>query len=101
MKNRSISKWSWTRCLAAYFAALPLSLCLGVPTGAHAQTLTTLASFNGTNGELPSTQLVKKIHRWVQHPNGNFYGTAPLGGANGEGTVFQVTSGGALTVIYN
>jgi len=37
----------------------------------------------------------------VQHSNGNFYGTTPLGGANGGGTVFQVTPAGAETTLYN
>src|SRR5271157_2251030 len=97
MRNRSISQWSRTRRLA-YFVVLPL-LCLGVPTGVHAQTLTTLHSFNGTDGAYPSTQLTKS--HVVQHSNGNFYGTTPLGGANSDGTVFQITAGGAETTLYN
>ena len=103
MKKDSISQWGRTRCLAAYFVTSALSLCLGVPTGAHAQTLTTLDSFNGANGALPSTQLaaLKRSHHWVQHPNGNFYGTAPLGGANNSGTVFQIVPGGKITAIYS
>lgn len=32
--------------------------------------------------------------------NGNFYGTAESGGANGYGTVFQVTHQGKMTVLY-
>jgi uncharacterized repeat protein (TIGR03803 family) len=103
MRNRPISQWSRTGCLADYFVALPLLLCLAAPTGVHAQTLTTLASFNGTNGAFPSTQLVK-THRWFQHSNGNFYGTTPFGGAHNYGTVFQVTpasAGGVLTAIYS
>jgi uncharacterized repeat protein (TIGR03803 family) len=100
MKNRSKSQWSRTWGLAAYFVALPLLLCLAAPVEVCAQTLTTLANFNGTNGAFPSTQLVR-THRWVQHSNGNFYGTTPFGGANSAGTVFQVTPAGALTTIYN
>ncbi len=104
MKNRSILHWGQTWRLALYCLALPLILCLAAPTGAYAQTLTTLDSFNGTNGAFPSYQLSKsqmvKTHRWVQHPNGNFYGTTPYGGANNSGTVFEITSSGALTVLY-
>jgi uncharacterized repeat protein (TIGR03803 family) len=101
MKNRSISQCSRTVRLAAYFVALPLLLlCFGVSTEVRAQTLTTLASFNGANGALPSSALVR-THRWVQHSNGNFYGTTPLGGADNDGTVFQVTAGGVLTTLHS
>jgi uncharacterized repeat protein (TIGR03803 family) len=69
----------------------------------HAQTLTTLASFNGTSGLFPSTTLAQLVrtHHWVQHPNGNLYGVAPYGGANNAGTVFQVTPSGVLTTLYS
>ena len=100
MKNRSTSQLSRTLCLAAYFVALPLLFCLGVSTQLHAQTLTTLASFNGANGALPSSALVR-THRWVQHSNGNFYGTTPFGGADNDGTVFQVTAAGVLTTLHS
>ncbi len=33
--------------------------------------------------------------------NGNFYGTTYAGGANNYGTVFELTTGGKLTTIYN
>jgi len=33
--------------------------------------------------------------------DGNFYGTTDSGGANGTGTVYQVTPGGNVTVIYS
>jgi uncharacterized repeat protein (TIGR03803 family) len=100
MKTSSISQWNRTLCLAAYFVALPLLLCLGVSSEIHAQTLTTLASFNGTNGAFPSSALVR-THRWVQHSNGNFYGTTAFGGTDNYGTVFQVTPAGALTAIHS
>jgi uncharacterized repeat protein (TIGR03803 family) len=54
-------------------------------------TLTTLASFNGSNGAQPETAL-------VQGNDGNFYGTTEFGGSTyvsptnpGEGTVFKMT----------
>ena len=59
-----------------------------------AQTLTTLASFNGTNGQGPSTGV-------VQGSDGNFYGTTYLGGANGVGTVFKISPTGELTTLYS
>jgi uncharacterized repeat protein (TIGR03803 family) len=99
MKNRSISQWSRTQRLA-YFVALPLLLCLAVSAGVHAQTLTTLHSFNGTDGAYPSQAQLTKSHV-VQHSNGNFYGTTPLGGAHTWGTVFQVTAAGAETTLYS
>jgi uncharacterized repeat protein (TIGR03803 family) len=99
MKNRSISPWSRTQRLAAYFVALPLLLCLAAPAGVRAQTLTTLHSFNGTDGAYPSTQLTKS--HVVQHSNGNFYGTTPAGGAHTYGAVFQVTAAGAETTLYS
>ncbi len=57
---------------------------------------TSLASFTnltgGTLGSSPQT-------RMVQHPSGDFYGTTQNGGAGGFGTVFKVTSSGALTTL--
>jgi uncharacterized repeat protein (TIGR03803 family) len=56
--------------------------------------LTTLHSFNGTDGEFPSQLL--------QGTSGNLYGTAYNGGAHGGGgTVFEITVGGEFTTLYN
>lgn len=104
MKNRSISKRGQARCLAVYFMALPLLMGTSIATTAHAQTLTTLHSFNGTDGAFPSSQLtapVSKSRHIVQHSNGNFYGTTPNGGTGTFGTVFQVTAAGVETTLYN
>ncbi len=60
------------------------------PAGA----LTTLVSFNGTNGSRPVAGL-------VQGSDGNFYGTTLLGGANNHGTVFKMTTGGVLTTLVS
>jgi uncharacterized repeat protein (TIGR03803 family) len=59
-----------------------------------AQTVTTLYSFNGADGEGPEAAL-------VQGTDGNLYGTTSAGGANGYGTVFKITPGGALTTLYS
>ncbi len=63
-----------------------------------AQTFTTLASFNGTNGALPMNQSGSAI---VQGPDGNFYGTATSGGPLDAGVVFKMTPEGTLTSLYN
>lgn len=99
MNNRSISQCSRTSRLAAYLVAFPLLMCLAAPIGVRAQTLTTLHSFTGTDGAYPSSQLTRA--RTVQHSNGKFYGTTPYGGASNNGVVFQVTSGGVETTLYN
>ena len=55
-------------------------------------TLTTLVSFDGTNGSEPVGAL-------VQGADGYLYGTTEYGGTNGYGTVFRMTTNGALTHI--
>jgi uncharacterized repeat protein (TIGR03803 family) len=37
----------------------------------------------------------------VQGSDGNFYGTTVAGGANGSGTLFEITSAGVLTTLYS
>ena len=60
------------------------------PAGA----LTTLYTFtNGSDGSQPYAGL-------AQGSDGNFYGETSVGGAGGNGTIFQVTSAGALTTLY-
>jgi uncharacterized repeat protein (TIGR03803 family) len=62
--------------------------------------LTTVHSFDGTDGKQPAGGL-------IQATNGNLYGTTYEGGANncryvpfGCGTVFKMTPGGELTTLY-
>ncbi len=50
-----------------------------------AQTLTTLVSFDGTNGAGPAYLSL------VQGFNGSLYGTTLLGGSSGNGTVFTIS----------
>ena len=56
---------------------------------------TILYSFTGTNGDgaFPQAGLVLDTQ-------GNLYGTTDSGGANGDGTVFQVTATGTESVLY-
>ncbi len=57
--------------------------------------LTTLYSFDGlAQGGGPAAAL-------VQATDGSFYGTTQQGGANGAGTVFQITPAGVLTTLYS
>jgi uncharacterized repeat protein (TIGR03803 family) len=49
---------------------------------------------NCTDGDDPFAPL-------IQAANHNFYGTTLGGGTNGYGTVFEITSGGALTTLHS
>lgn len=77
----------------AFLVAL---LCIATTAISSAQTLTTLVSFNGNNGQSPETL--------VQGANGNFYGTTALGGPGCTqpysfcGTVFELTAKGINTL---
>ena len=81
--------WSWTA--AAISTAQPSG---GGANGdgtvfemkAGSNTITTLASFNGTNGAGPTSGL-------IMDSSGNLYGTTTSGGANGDGTVFEMAAG--------
>jgi uncharacterized repeat protein (TIGR03803 family) len=57
-------------------------------------TLTTLVSFAGTNGANPGAGL-------VQGKDGNFYGTTVVGGTNGFGSLFQLTSSGTFATLIS
>src|ERR1022692_3258116 len=84
-----LSKLNWgTRACAV------LVLCATTAIALPAQTLTTLFSFDGTDGAVPQAGL-------VQATNGDLYGTTVSGGANTNGTVFKITPGGALTTLYS
>jgi len=73
---------------------LTMVMLMVAPEVATAQTFTTLHSFDGADGGLPSTAL-------VQANNGDFYGTTSSGGAHGSGTVFKITPSGALTTLHS
>jgi uncharacterized repeat protein (TIGR03803 family) len=64
---------------------------------APAGTLTTIYNFcsqtNCTDGFYAGPM--------IQATNGNFYGLTARGGANGSGTMFQITPRGTLTTVYN
>jgi uncharacterized repeat protein (TIGR03803 family) len=60
--------------------------------------LTTIYSFcphlGCADGEEPEAGL-------IQATDGFFYGTTPSGGANSDGTVFKITTGGVLTTLHS
>jgi len=100
MKN---TMQNWNRisgiCLAAaltFAAMLLLAVIIVTLTAqsAQAQTFTTLASFDGTNGCSPLAPL-------VQATNGNLFGTTNEAASCGAyGSVFEITTSGTLTSLY-
>lgn len=71
-------------------------LCVATAIAARAQTFETIANFDGTDSAFPQFMSL------VQGTDGNLYGTT-VGGANtnSAGTVFKVSSRGALTTLYS
>jgi len=79
----------WKKACAVFL------LCAAAAITSSAQTFTTLANFNGTNGDGPFYMSL------VQGADGNFYGTTSEGGAIGYGAVFKISSQGALMTVYS
>ncbi len=67
---------------------------LGTVFKINAQTLTVLHNFASADGS-PSQGGI------IQGSDGNFYGTSLNDGADGSGTVYKITPGGAFTVLHN
>ena len=79
-------KWSLKSGLAL--------LIMASASPVDAQTVQTICSLSGTNGQDPSTLTLGS--------DGNFYGTTWFGGSNiYNGTVFKVTTNGALTTLVS
>src|SRR5215467_89775 len=74
---------------------LVVALITTLAIAAPAQTFTSLAEFNSTNGANPY------YNGLVQARDGNFYGTTEEDGANFGGTVFRMTTSGTVTTLYN
>jgi uncharacterized repeat protein (TIGR03803 family) len=55
--------------------------------------LTTLHSFNGSDGAAPGAPMI-----WAT--NGNFYGITMNGGSLNAGTIFKITQNGVLTTLH-
>lgn len=79
--------------------SLPLLAALAITftltTRTQAQTVTTFANFNGSDGSEPIAGPL------IQATDGNYYGAAYYGGGHVEGTVFQVTPSGSISAIYS
>lgn len=69
-------------------------LLIWLPKSNAGVILTNLYSFDGSAGQAPQCTLALGT-------NGVFYGTTPVGGAGGLGTVFTMTHDGAVTNIVN
>jgi uncharacterized repeat protein (TIGR03803 family) len=82
-----LSAWKTVRALFLF--------CATTVIASPAQVFTTLASFDGTDGDFP------RFGSLVQGFDGSFYGTTWFGGTYGAGTVFKITPGGTLTAIYS
>jgi uncharacterized repeat protein (TIGR03803 family) len=82
-----------------FSVSLLCAFCAATAIASPAQTLTTLANFDGSDGNAPRSNL-------VQATDGNFYGTTIFGGSGGCdsgancGTVFKITPSGTLTTLY-
>jgi uncharacterized repeat protein (TIGR03803 family) len=104
--DRMITKPKLIACLALVLSGgLSASARAVTDTAARAPggvEMTTLVSFDGTNGTWPQAGLVLGT-------DGNFYGTTEYGGASigqgnsglGYGTVFRVTTNGLLTSLVS
>lgn len=74
-----------------FIAAL---FCVATVVASHAQTFTSLVSFDYTNGAFPPGAL-------MQGADGNLYGVTQGGGNYLQGTAFSMTPSGTLTTFYN
>ena len=89
----------WDRRLRSCCRGTLLLLALlAITTAAQSQTLSVLYNFGSNTGDPINPQYDGVI---AQGRDGNLYSTtATGGGANNFGTMFQITSGGTLTVPY-
>jgi uncharacterized repeat protein (TIGR03803 family) len=79
--------------LHAVDGSLSAATSSSITVSAESGTIAALASFNGTNGQNPYGAMVIDSH-------GNLFGTTQNGGANNDGTVFEIAAGsGTITTI--
>jgi hypothetical protein len=95
MMRKLAGNWIKSLLISAIAALIPASASL-----VGAQTIQTLCSFDFTNGAYPIAALTLGA-------DGNFYGATEGSGSTnstfqgGMGTVFQVTTNGALTTLVS
>jgi uncharacterized repeat protein (TIGR03803 family) len=75
-------------------ACIVIAFCAVAAIGSLGQTYTVLDSFDLTNGISPYGTLAQGV-------NGGLYGAAANGGTYGNGVLFEVAPGGALTKLHN
>lgn len=80
--------------LSSVLRCMLFLMIAGTFSAAHAQTLTTLLAFNGTDGSEPFQSNLLDV-------GGTLYGTTGAGGTYNAGTIFKLDSSGKETVIYN
>jgi uncharacterized repeat protein (TIGR03803 family) len=85
-----MSKLNWRKTVCLVFVLFGSAVMCSA-----AESFSTLANFNGTNGAVP------QYGSLVQGLDGNFYGTTSSGGTNDNGIVFKMTPTGTLTTLYN
>jgi len=90
-----------TKLGALKMACIVFLLCTAMAIAVLAQTFTTLANFDGSNGFGPGYTAL------VQGADGSFYGTTEGGGnqptcagTGGCGTAFKINQGGTLNTLY-
>jgi uncharacterized repeat protein (TIGR03803 family) len=71
------------------------------PSGSFATLHTFAAEITNSSGRVTSADGATPTGALAQGNDGNFYGTTRYGGANGTGTIFQTTPGGAFTSLYS
>jgi uncharacterized repeat protein (TIGR03803 family) len=89
-----VGSWRFIFIILMFCASALLASPNTTFTPPHTTSFRTLISFDGTDGETPQAGL-------VQATNGSFYGTTSLAGANNNGTVFKITSGGTVSAVHS
>jgi uncharacterized repeat protein (TIGR03803 family) len=82
------------RSIAPRSVYIVLLVCAATGVSTRAQTFTTLASFNVSNGNGPNANAPL-----IQGTDGELYGTTFGGGPEGNGTVFKISLDGTLTTL--
>ncbi len=90
--SRSLKPCGWSTARAAL--TLALAVVMASPRAIAQVAFTTLADFNGTNGQGSRASFVQGL-------DGNFYSTSGGGGANQSGTVYKFTPSGTVTTVYS
>ena len=74
------------KCRIVLAVALAMAGACSTARATTIDMLTTLVTFNNTNGSGPYGSLVADA-------SGNLYGTTTSGGANGDGVVYEIAAG--------